>query len=103
MFFLMQRTLKNMAQKVLFDEKLASEVLPQLEVLYIWCTRAQWYCLYGMIETERQYKEQVKQGRKVRPIRFVKIEGANHFVSLLSCWGHQFLFLILTSVAGSLG
>ena len=81
MFFQMQPALKIMGQKVLFDEKLAAEVLPKTEVVHIWCPRSQWYCTYGMIETERQYKEHVKQGHKVRPIRFIEIEGANHFVS----------------------
>jgi hypothetical protein len=78
----MQPTLKKMAQRVLFDEKLASSVLPMLEVVHIWCPRAQWYCVYGMIETERQFEEHVKQGHKVRPIQFIELEGANHFVSL---------------------
>jgi hypothetical protein len=82
MFFPMQPTLKTQAQKVLFNEKAAREVLPKTEVVHIWCSRAQWYCVYGMIETERQYKAHVKQGHKVRPIRFIEIDGANHFVSL---------------------
>lgn len=73
-----------MAQKALFDEKLSSNILPKLEVIHIWCTRTQWYCVYGMIETERQYKEHVEQGHKVRPIRFIELEGANHVVSLFS-------------------
>lgn len=82
MFFSpMQPTLKNMAQRVLFDEKLASEVLPMLEVVHIWCTRAQWYCVYGMMETERQYKEHLKLGHKVRHIRFIELGGVNHFVN----------------------
>lgn len=77
----MQPTLNIQGQKVLFDEKAVSEVLPKLEVSYIFCTKAQWYCVYGMIETERQYKENVSKGRKVRPIRFTEIKTANHFVS----------------------
>lgn len=79
----MQPTLNIQAQKVLFDEKLACEVLPKTQVVHVWCTRAQWYCVYGMVETERQYKEHVKQGHKVRPIRFIEMDGANHFVSPL--------------------
>jgi hypothetical protein len=82
-FYPMQPTLKDMAQQVLFDEKFACKVLPKLEVVHIWCTRAQWYCVYGMMETERQYNEHVKQGHKVRPIRFIELEGANHFVRLV--------------------
>jgi hypothetical protein len=81
MFFPMQPVLNIQAQKVLFDEKQVNEVLPKVEVVHIWCTRTQWYCVYGMMETERQHKECLKQGKKVRPIRFVEIEGANHLVS----------------------
>jgi hypothetical protein len=79
--FPMQPTLNVQAQKVLFDEKQVNEVLPKMEVVHIWCTRTEWSCVYGMMETERQYKECLKQGERVRPIRFVEIEGANHFVS----------------------
>ena len=87
MFFQMQPALKIMAQKVLFDEKLSGEILPKSEVVHVWCARAQWYCVYGMMETERQHKEHVKQGHMIRPIRFIEIENANHFVSIISC-GH---------------
>jgi len=80
MFFPMQPTLYVQGQKALFDEKLAREVLPRTEVVHIWCARAQWYCVYGMIETERQYKKHVKQEHRVRPIRFIEMEDANHFV-----------------------
>lgn len=84
MFFPMQPTLKKQAQSVLFNEKHAQEVLPDLEVVYIFCTQTQWYCAWGMVETEKQYKENIAQGKKVRPIRFIGIEGANHFVSRFS-------------------
>jgi len=76
----MQPTLKVQAQTCLFDEKLASRVFPQLEVVYIFCAKTPWYCAWGMIETEKQYKEHLKAGHKVRPIRFLEIEGGNHFV-----------------------
>jgi hypothetical protein len=94
MLSLMQPTLKGMAQKILFDEKRASEVLPKLEVIHMWCPRSTWYCVYGMIETERQYKEHIEQGHKVRPIRFIELEGANHLVSpVFSVHHHDNLIL----------
>jgi len=80
MFFPMQPTLKLQLKKVLFDEKAVSEVLPKIEVSHIVCARAIWYCAWGMIETERIYKEHVAQGRKTRPMRFIEIPTANHFV-----------------------
>lgn len=78
MFFQMQPALKIMAQAALFNEKLAQEILPKVTVDHVWCNEAQWYCVYGMIETERQYKEHVAKGNKVRPIRFIEVKG-NHF------------------------
>ena len=85
MFFQMQPVLKVLAQTCLFDEKVASEVLPQLEFVHLYCAKAQWYCVWGMIETERQYKKHLTLGHKVRPIRFLEIESGNHFVSLEIC------------------
>lgn len=79
MFFQMQPALKIMAQQALFNEQLAAEVLPSVTVDHIWCKNAQWYCAYGMIETERQHNEHVKHGHKIRPIRFIEATG-NHFV-----------------------
>jgi len=79
LFTQMKPTLKIVTQKVLFDEKLASEILPRSQFVYISCTRSVWYCVYAMFETERRHKEHLKQGHKVRPIRFMEIEGANHF------------------------
>ena len=82
MLFQMQPVLKILAQTCLFDEKIMSKILPQLDVVYLYCTKTQWYCLWGMIEVERQYNEHLKLRHKVRPIRFLEIEGRNHFVSL---------------------
>jgi hypothetical protein len=89
MFFQMQPVLKVQAQKVLFDEKLTREVMPKVDVVHIWCARAQWYCAYGMVETERQYKEHVKEGHEVRPMRFIEIPSGNHFVSRVLCRRHM--------------
>jgi len=89
MFFQMQPVLKILAQTCLFDEKVTSDVLPQLEVVHLFCAKAQWYCIWGMIETERQYKEHLNLGHKVRPIRFLEIEGGNHFVSLEICFQYS--------------
>jgi hypothetical protein len=81
MFFApMQPTLKLMSKTCLFDEKRAAEVLPQLEVVHLVYTSTNWYCAWGMIETEKQFNDHKAQGHKVRPIRFIEVEGANHFV-----------------------
>lgn len=81
MFVQMQPALNVQLKRVLFEEKTVTEVIPQVEVSFIFCSRAIWYCIWGLIETERIYKELVAQGRKVRPIRFIEIPATNHFVS----------------------
>jgi hypothetical protein len=82
----MQPTLKIMAENALFDEKFAGQVLPSMDIMHIWCSRSEWFCIYGMIETERKYKDHLMRGYKVRPIRFIELQGANHFVSIVRMW-----------------
>lgn len=77
----MQATLRTMAEKALFDEKLAKDVLPQLEVAYIYCTRSSWYPAFAYLTTKRLYQDHIKSGHTVRPIKFYTIDGANHFVN----------------------
>ena len=83
MFFQMQPVLKILAQRCLFDGKVTSEVLPQLEVVYIYCAKAQRYFIWCTIEMERRYNEHLKLGHNVRPIRFLEIE-VREFGDLLS-------------------
>ncbi|KIM42184.1 hypothetical protein M413DRAFT_444643 [Hebeloma cylindrosporum] len=80
MFIQMQPVLNMLTQTCLFDEKVTSEVLPKLEIAYLCCAKSPWYCLWGMIETERQYKKHLKLEHKVRPIQFLEIASGNHFV-----------------------
>jgi hypothetical protein len=76
----MQPVLKAQAQSALFNEANATDVLPKLQVVFMWSTRTPWHCAWAFIETEKQLKQHVSQGHKVRPIRFIEIEGTNHFV-----------------------
>lgn len=71
-----------MAKRALSDEKLTQSILPGVEIVFQFCDETNWFCAWGFIETERQYKENVAAGRKVRPIRFMDIKGTNHFVSI---------------------
>ncbi|KDQ53365.1 hypothetical protein JAAARDRAFT_183320 [Jaapia argillacea MUCL 33604] len=80
MFFPMQPALNAQGQRALFNEELAKTYLPNVEIVFIWCDKANWYCSYGMIETKRQYKQNIAEGKELRPIRFIRINGANHFV-----------------------
>lgn len=80
MIFNMKNVLRQQAQRALFDEEMVRTILPRTKVVHQYCTRTNWFCAYGFIETERQYKEQLAQGKKVRPIAFQEIKEANHFV-----------------------
>ncbi|TFK48120.1 hypothetical protein OE88DRAFT_1737831 [Heliocybe sulcata] len=80
MFFPMQPALNEMGQRAFFDEDLVKSVLPRTEVAWQVCENTNWYCAFGFVEAERQYKENVAKGKKVRPIKFQEIKGANHFV-----------------------
>ncbi|TFK45298.1 hypothetical protein OE88DRAFT_1715420 [Heliocybe sulcata] len=80
MYFPMQPVLRVQAGKALWDEEAVRTVLPRVEVALLTCTAANWYCVYGFIETEKRYKEYLAKGAEVRPIRFIEIEGGNHFI-----------------------
>ncbi|KIM92127.1 hypothetical protein PILCRDRAFT_810144 [Piloderma croceum F 1598] len=67
-------------RKAFFDEHAAKEVLPHLELVYIYCTRTHWSCAWGLVELKREIKEEAEQGRIGRSIRFTDIPGANHLV-----------------------
>jgi hypothetical protein len=74
--------LKKQAQAALFDETMAKEFLPGMEVVWIACPQSMWPLEWSKVLIARQYEEHVKQKHHVRPIRFIEIEGANHFVSI---------------------
>jgi hypothetical protein len=90
MLHAIQPTLKIQRQKALFDERLTREVLPRTEIVFIWGNRSAWHSVYGMILIEREYKEYIEQGYRIRPIRFIEIEGANRFVNLSVFASHYY-------------
>ncbi|KAJ7594911.1 Alpha/Beta hydrolase protein [Mycena floridula] len=75
----MQRTIKTLANHVLFDQDLAQSYFPQVHISYIVCTRASWRSAWGNIETKRLYNEHINRGEKIRKMSFLAVEGANHF------------------------
>ena len=79
----MQPALEKQAQAALFNETLAKEFLPDMQVVWIACPQSMWSLEWSKVLIARQYEEHVKQKRHVRPIRFTEIEGANHFVSVV--------------------
>jgi hypothetical protein len=84
MFRHMRPIYRAQTRKAFFDEHAAKEVLPHLELVYIYCTRSHWSCAWGLVELKREIKEEADQGRIGRSIRFTDIPGANHLVSCLS-------------------
>jgi len=78
--FKMQSELGNQTQRALFDPELAKTVLPGLPVTFFACKSSNWYCVYSFFESENRYKKLVSEGNPARPITFVELPGANHFV-----------------------
>ena len=77
----MQPVLQDQAHRALFDERFAKEILPALELSYIFCTKTNWQSAWAFIETERLHAEAAEHKKEVRHMRFVEIIGGNHFVS----------------------
>lgn len=81
MLTVIQPAIAEQAQNVLFSEEHATTVLPNVEVCYIWCNASPWNAIWPMFETERQQQEHLSKQHKVRPIEFIELDAANHFVS----------------------
>ncbi|KAL0566317.1 hypothetical protein V5O48_015701 [Marasmius crinis-equi] len=79
----MKSAVRDMVNKALFDETLARSFFPQLRVAYMWASCSTWTCLWTWKEIERLNKECTDKGMAVRPIKFLKIENANHFAHLV--------------------
>lgn len=69
--------------RALFDEKLVQTYFTRVKVTVISCRQSVWLCLWVTNRTQTLHNEFVKRGKKVRPTRFINVEGANHFVRLL--------------------
>ncbi|KAF9030950.1 alpha/beta-hydrolase [Hymenopellis radicata] len=72
-----QRMLREQANTALFNPDL---VLPSVTIATIGCMHTSWFLLWAFIELERRHKEFIERGVKVRPITFVELTNANHFV-----------------------
>ncbi|KAJ8507960.1 hypothetical protein ONZ45_g9717 [Pleurotus djamor] len=72
--------IKGFVTRCLYDEKMAREHLPKIDIVYISCLRSCWHTVWATHAAQRIYKEYEADGIKVRPMRFIALEGANHFV-----------------------
>lgn len=80
----MQGTLASQAQHALFDSEVSGTILPGLQIVHLVGTCTTWTSTWAYFEVERRYNESVAvHGDNTRPIRFIEIEGGNHFVSHL--------------------
>jgi hypothetical protein len=77
----MRPVIKEQTIKALFDEALARTILPELKVVFIGSELTAFACVWGKLVYETMYLDSVKRGRRARPIRFITIQGVNHFVS----------------------
>ncbi len=85
----MSPKIKQLADSVLFDESVAQSFFPQVPVTYMAATRSTWHCIWSILETKRIYQWHSNEGHKIRHIRFLTIEGGNHFVSQCSPSRHH--------------
>ena len=56
-----------------------------VELRYIWCDRSIWEMPLLAWTLPRELEEVEKTGGSVRKVNYVRLRGANHFVSLSSC------------------
>ncbi|KAK0460403.1 uncharacterized protein EV420DRAFT_209411 [Desarmillaria tabescens] len=68
----MQPTIRKQTETALYDEEAIKKILPKLEIVHQFCTASNWYCVWGFFGNELFAPK--------RPIRFIEIPGANHFV-----------------------
>lgn len=55
----------------------------KFKVILIWCDQSFADCILGVSAIAHYHKELKKTGAQVRPIEVLKIENANHFVSMV--------------------
>jgi hypothetical protein len=78
---LIRPVIKEQWRKAVFDETLAREIFPELQVVFLVTEMTVLACVWGKLVTEKRYMEAVEQGRRARPIRFITMRDENHFVS----------------------
>ncbi|KAG7087825.1 hypothetical protein E1B28_013764 [Marasmius oreades] len=89
----MQQTLREMTERVFYDNNLIESYFPRLKVTITYGTRTTWHCLWVPKEIQRIHDERVASGAKARPMKSYKMSGANHFVH----WEHPYLLLKTTT------
>ena len=66
---------------VSLSEEEESRVLPDVKVCVVYGDSSVWSVTWNTWELEKDIAKWEKEGRKTRDMRFLLVEGANHFVS----------------------
>jgi len=77
----MVKTLKSIRNLVLFDGENIQNCFPEASLSYITCNQSPWMIIFATMELQREYRNRLENGEKIRPVRFFTEENANHFVS----------------------
>ncbi|KAF9062033.1 hypothetical protein BDP27DRAFT_1337137 [Rhodocollybia butyracea] len=76
----MQQPIGVSAHQALFDEESVQHWFPDAKVTYLGVTRTNWSCAWAEMETKRRYYDNAKDSlRQGRNIKFIDIDGGNHF------------------------
>lgn len=62
----------------------ADAVLPEVEILALWCDQSVWLTAWGAKVFHDLAQEAPEAGKKKRQTSFVRVKNANHFVSFYS-------------------
>ncbi|KAL0570732.1 hypothetical protein V5O48_011223 [Marasmius crinis-equi] len=79
----MQNSLRNMTERVFYDETLVKSYFPKVKVTVLFGTRSCWHAVWAALKTGKMYEEKISEGKRPRTLQIVKIEGGNHYVGAL--------------------
>lgn len=80
----MQALLKTQAYNVLFNEDIVALHFPNVHAFYLVAGSTTWICMWAYMESRRLYKEAKDRKQTVRTTSFHLVDGANHFVSIVT-------------------
>ncbi|TBU49451.1 hypothetical protein BD309DRAFT_851425 [Dichomitus squalens] len=59
---------------------LVGDAWKDVEVRNLWCDHSFWLALWNEVNLRREIEEERRAGISLRPVTFVRVRGANHFV-----------------------
>ena len=64
------------------EEEAVTDAWRAVEVRYVWCDRSIWEIIWGVLSMRGELADAKKAGKAIRHITFLRLERANHFVSI---------------------